>query len=170
MRRLIGFVIFIALATSCNKSTTVTRTTEEQLEYDVNLIDAYLAENNIDAIKLESGVRYKINQLGTGPTPTKDNCVRYKYTVTLLNETEPFNSNTTDIGIKSPLKSLVTGMQIAMKNFPVGTKASVFLPSGLAYGTRPNSDGSIPGNSILKFEIEMLALYEYNALGDYCNQ
>jgi FKBP-type peptidyl-prolyl cis-trans isomerase FkpA len=169
MRRLIGFVVFIAIAVSCNKEATVALTTEEQLAYDVNIIDTYLAENKIDAIKLESGVRYRINEAGTGPVPTKDNCVRYRYTVTLLYETDPFNSNTTDWGIKSPLKQLVTGMQIAMKNFPVGTKATVFLPSGLAYGTRPNSDGTIPANAILRFEIEMLALTAYNSLGDYCN-
>jgi FKBP-type peptidyl-prolyl cis-trans isomerase len=169
MRRLFILLLLVVIAAACNKEPAVTITAEERLVSDVSIIDTYLAEKNIDAVKLESGVRYKITQAGSGPTATKDNCVRYKYAVYVLYETEAFNASTTDTGVKTPLKSLVTGMQIAMKQLPAGSKAEIYLPSGLAYGPNPGPNSPVPGNSILRFEMEIVELTAYNLLGDYCN-
>jgi FKBP-type peptidyl-prolyl cis-trans isomerase FkpA len=168
MKRLVWSLVFGVVAIGCNKST-VPLTAEQQLEYDVNIIDGYLAENSIDAMKLESGVRYTISELGTGPAPTKDHCVTIRYTGWVLYDTEAFDSNTTT-GFKRPLKGLITGMQIGLKLMPLGSKGTLYIPSGLGYGPNPDpvTAQKIPKNAILKFDIEVAELSEYNALGGYC--
>ncbi len=159
------FLLFVVIGAGCNK-TSVTLTAEEQLAYDVNVIDEYLAENSINAVKLESGVRYIITEMGTGPNPTKDNCVIFNsYIGYVLYNTEPFVSN--GAGYKIPLKRDLVGMQIGLKLMPVGTKGSIFIPSSFAYGG--NSDEKIPRNANIRFDVEVASVTEFNSLGGYCN-
>jgi FKBP-type peptidyl-prolyl cis-trans isomerase len=157
-------LLFGVVAVGCSKSS-VTLTADEQLVYDVNLIDQYIADNSIsNAIKLESGLRYSVTQMGTGATATKDNCVTFTYAVYIMPNAEALQTNTT--GYKAPLKSQILGMQLALKLLPVGSKATVLIPSGLAYGTGGAKD--VPRNSNLRYDLEVLALSNYNALGNYC--
>ncbi len=173
MRRTIGFVICVVMiAVACNKTTTPTITAEEQLEKDINLIDQYLADSGINAIKLESGVRYIIDQMGEGPTPTKDNCLRFRYAGYMLYDTAAFDSNHED-GLKSPLKHLVAGMQIGLKQMPVGTKGRIFMPSVYGYGVNGSYDSYnakyiVNPSTPIWFDVEVVQLYAYNTLGNYC--
>jgi FKBP-type peptidyl-prolyl cis-trans isomerase FkpA len=160
---LIWFFLFVVVAVGCDKST-VTLNSEEQLEYDINLIDEYLAANGItNAVKLENGMRYVMSVMGTGPTPTKDNCFTVNYTGRFLDAEEAFDSGT---GWTRPLKSPIAGWQIMLKLMPVGSKVTVWIPSQLAYGV----DGyiSIPPNTVLMFDLELLAISSYHAAGNYC--
>jgi FKBP-type peptidyl-prolyl cis-trans isomerase FkpA len=171
MRRIFVFFLFLVIAVSCSKTSPVPLTSAQQLEYDINFIDQYLADNHIDAIKLESGVRYVIHEMGTGPAPTKDNCIRFTYSgwgllnTTTFDDTTAFDSNHTN-GIKSPLKGLIGGMQIGLKLMPVGTNATIYIPSGLGYG--PNGSRVVLPNECLRFDVQVLQLYQYNALANYC--
>jgi FKBP-type peptidyl-prolyl cis-trans isomerase len=168
MKRITWFFLLIVFAVACNK-TTVTLTAEEQLIYDVNLIDEYLAQNGINAIKLENGIRYFLEVTGTGPTPTKDNCFTVKYRGIVLHEEEAFGDSG-DGTYSNPVKSQIPGFQIMLKLMPVGSKGTVFIPSVLGYGVNGNPQAGIPSNAVLKFDLELLAIHPYNALGNYCNQ
>jgi FKBP-type peptidyl-prolyl cis-trans isomerase len=154
---------------ACHK-TTVTPTVYQQFTADSLAIVNYLSENNINAIRHDS-VWYVISEMGTGAYPTKNNCVRIKYVGTELGASTPFESNT-DTGLKGPLKGLISGMQIALKKFPAGSKGTLYIPSALAYG--PGGKVDINGNYIvhpakpLIFTIELVALFDYNALANYC--
>jgi FKBP-type peptidyl-prolyl cis-trans isomerase FkpA len=170
MRRITGFFFcLILIFSACNK-TTVTLTDDEILARDIATIDEYLEAHNINAIKLESGVRYVVTENTDGPLPTKDNCIKFRYTGYEVNDTIAFQTNTD--GFKAPLKSLVVGMQIGLKNIPEGGKGMVFVPSALGYG----SNGSVDANSQyvvhpdtpIWFEVELLELYDYNSEGNYC--
>jgi FKBP-type peptidyl-prolyl cis-trans isomerase FkpA len=164
MKKLGWFLLFVAIAVAC-KETVVTLTVDEQFAYDVNDIDEYLAEKNINAIKLENGIRYIISETGSGPMPTKDNCFRIKYRGSLLRETALFDGDSTD-GYKAPLKTQIVGMQIMLKLMPVGSKGTVFIPSKLAYGSA--GQPPIPRNANLKFDIELMQIYDFNSQGNYC--
>jgi FKBP-type peptidyl-prolyl cis-trans isomerase len=177
MRRTIVFFLFLVIAVSCSKTTPTPLTAAEQLQYDINLIDQYLADNHIDAIPLESGIRYVIHEQGTGAAPTKDNCVRFNYSgwgllnTIVFDETTAFDSNTSN-GLKSPLKSLIGGMQIGMKLMPVGTKATIYIPSALGYGASGSQNALgeyvVKPNECLRFDLQILQLYQYTATGNYC--
>jgi FKBP-type peptidyl-prolyl cis-trans isomerase len=139
---------------------------ELQLAKDVAAIDKYLADNSISAITEASGLRYKVQSLGAGEKPTTSNCVKVKYTGKLMSGGAIFDTN--DIGFKSPLIRLIKGWQTALQIFPNGTKATLYIPSGLAYG--PTGSGArIPPNANLIFDIELIDVTQYNATSDTCN-
>jgi FKBP-type peptidyl-prolyl cis-trans isomerase len=138
---------------------------EVQLAKDVAIIDKYLSEHNISAQTDASGLRYTIQTLGTGPRPTLNHCIKAKYTGKLLLQGTTFDQNTT--GFKSPLKSLIEGWKKGLALFPKGTKATLYIPSGLGYG--PMSSGSkIPANANLIFEVELVDVTNYDATTDSC--
>jgi FKBP-type peptidyl-prolyl cis-trans isomerase len=139
---------------------------EVQLAKDVAIIDQYLSDKGIAAQTDPSGLRYTIQSLGTGPTPTLSTCVLTKYTGTLLSTGAQFDQNM--LGYKAPLKKLILGWRTGLQILPKGTKATLYIPSGMAYG--PNSSGSrIPANANLVFEIELVDVTDYNATTDTCN-
>ncbi len=167
MKRILGWVALVGIIAACNSSSAPVLTAEEQLAYDVSIIDKYLTENRIDAVKLDNGLRYTVEKTGTGPFPTKDNCVRMKYSIYILYEVTPFQTNL-EVGYKAPLKQLIAGVQIMVKLMQLGGKATVYIPSGLGYKNQSQLSTGVPPNSILKYEVELVEVSNYNALGSYC--
>lgn len=167
--RFFCWLMIVGVAVSCDDPE-VPLTEEEQLAIDLALIDEYLGKNNIQAESHFSGLRYVIHTMGTGPKPTKDNCLTVSYVGRILGNEEPFDSSDR---YKAPLKnyssigSHIAGWQIGFKLLPVGSKATFYVPSKLAYGATGST--AIPANSILVFDVELIAISAYNAAGDYCN-
>lgn len=128
----------------------------KQLEADIKTIDDYLSNQGItDVIKDPRGVRMVINgTLGTGPTALVTNRVKVAYTGYVLGNDTPFENNKVASG--APLSNYIGGWQIAMTTLPAGTSATVYIPSPYAYANR--AMGSIPANSILRFEITFQAI------------
>ena len=56
--------------------------------------------------------------------------------------------------VQFPLSNLIEGWKICIPLLQKGGKGTFFIPSQLGYG--PSGTGSIPGNSVLVFEIELL--------------
>jgi FKBP-type peptidyl-prolyl cis-trans isomerase len=136
----------VLLISSCGKEIT---DPSEQLAIDVNAIDAYLASSSITAYKDVTGLRFSITSVGTGGFPPSVNQkVTVKYSGRLLDGTE-FDSGTTT----NFVGGYILGWQRALPLLPKGTKATIFIPSGLGYG--PDGSGPIPGNSVLVFDVEM---------------
>ena len=139
---------------------------EVQLAKDVAIIDQYLTDKGISAQTDPSGLRYTIQSLGTGAAPTLSNCILIKYTGKLLSDGSLFDQN--GVGFKSPLKNLIQGLKTGLPFLPEGSKATFYIPSGMAYG--PISSGSkIPANANLIFEVELVDVTDYNATTDTCN-
>ncbi|HEY5691888.1 MAG TPA: FKBP-type peptidyl-prolyl cis-trans isomerase [Cyclobacteriaceae bacterium] len=152
MRYFIG-IIFIAtmafISTSCGDQEL---TTMEQLAKDIEIIDKYLADNNIDAQVDPSGLRYMITTEGTGPKPKLSNTVVVNYTGTFLDGT--YFDGTTTTPASFPLANLITGWQIGFQLLPEGSTAVLYIPSGLGYGK--TGGGPIPPNTNLIFEVELI--------------
>lgn len=163
MMRISGWALVLLLLVKCG-STDPPPTYEEQLATDLAIIDEYLAANGITALTHESGLRYVITTPGTGPNPTKDNCVTVNYVGMFLEGGEPFDSGTLSTPIKNA--NMLLGWQIGLKFFPQGSTGTLYIPSVLAYGTRGTT--GIPANANLKFDIELVNVYNYNATGGYC--
>ena len=130
---------------------------EAQLAIDVEIIDAYLSENNIEAITTESGLRYVITQEGQGSNPIAGNDVSVHYNGTLLDGTkfdssydrgQPFSFS---LGKGRVIKGWDEGIALLNK----GAKATLYIPSTLAYGSR-GSGPTIGPNTVLKFDVELI--------------
>lgn len=119
-----------------------------QFEKDVEAIDAFLLENNIEHEKHVSGVRMQIHELGTGLPAYTSNTVNVEYRGYLFSNGVEFDS----AEITRPLSGLIRGWQYALMTLPEGSKATVYIPSYHGYGQAPS--GEIPANSILVFELE----------------
>lgn len=51
---------------------------------------------------------------------------------------------------------LIPGFEVAASQMEVGDKATVFIPSYYGYGKQGSSDGRIPANTPIMFELELL--------------
>ena len=158
----------VLFAVSCNKTELVIDP-KDQLVSDIAVIDEYLAANGITAVQHPSGLRYVITSEGTGEKPTSGDCIRVDYSGRLLFSTEPFD---TGAGAARPMVDFVLGWRIGVKEVKKGGSITLYIPSGLAYGTgsQKNPDGEviIPANSNLIFDVTLHNITKYNSAGDYC--
>ncbi|KGN97800.1 FKBP-type peptidyl-prolyl cis-trans isomerase [Porphyromonas sp. COT-290 OH3588] len=99
----------------------------------------------------ESGLAYKVEQPGTGATPTAEDKVKVKYRGTLIDGTE-FDKN--EEGIEFPANGVIKGWTEMLTLMKVGEKVRVVIPYDLAYGEQGSY--SIDPFSTLVFEIELL--------------
>ena len=105
---------------------------------------------------LPSGLQYKILKAGTGKSPTAEDTVRTHYSGKLIDGTEFDSSIKRGKPAEFPVKGVIKGWTEALQLMKEGGKWQLFIPPDLAYGERGNR--SIPGNSTLIFEVELLAI------------
>ncbi len=127
-------------------------------------IDNYLIGKGIydAAVKDSTGIRYIITgPEGTGAKPSWFDKIKFKYTLKLLsNDAAAIESNTFEPNAQfySRVVDYIDGLKIGFQQIKVGTKATFYIPSGLAYGS--TSSTKIPTNSILIFEIELIDIVQ----------
>lgn len=167
--RVLGSLIVLAglslVLGSCLNDDSITP--YQQLQKDIAKIDEYLVANPPAAsdivVRDASGVTLVITErpaydiTGTEPVPmqpTPENIIRVGYVGRLLNGTQfdaddsyTFTLTNTDANGAD----VISGWKIALGMMTEGMKATVFIPSGLAYGTR--GSGSIGGNQVLIFDL-----------------
>ncbi len=138
---------------------------EEQLEKDLAAIDKYLLDNNIDALSdPDNLIRYILHDEGSGASPSLDNCVTTSYKGMLFNGSL-FDQNNE---LSFPLRGVIFGWQVGIPLLNTGDSATLYIPSGLAYGSTPV--GSIPANSNLIFNVRLKKIgTTYNANTGSCN-
>ena len=158
MKSVFFALCLLTLATNCADDAVVL-SDEEQLQKDSEIIEAWLVDNNINALTDPSGLRYVITTKGTGAKPKLTNKVTVKYIGKFLKEeVSPANSIVVDqstAGITYPLSEFIQGWQIGFQLLPKGSKATLYIPSGLAYG-KNGAGTAIPANSNLFFDVELV--------------
>lgn len=142
---------------------------EVQMEEDIETIENYIAENNLDASRTESGLFYVIEEEGSGEQVEQGNKISVNYTGYVLdgtvfdtsiestaresntyNESRPYEPFTFDVGQGMVIPGWDEGLQLLKE----GAKAKFLIPSPLAYG--PSQRGAvIKANSILIFDVEV---------------
>ncbi len=129
---------------------------DERLIVEADILDNYFTEKGIIAESTDSGLRYVITKQGDGPTPQTGERVYVHYEGTLLDGNVFDSSYGNDpfafyLGYGRVIKGWDEGIALMNK----GTKATLFIPSQLAYGER-GSGRTIGPNSILKFDVELV--------------
>ncbi len=121
-------------------------------------VQTYLTTNNIVATQHSSGFFYKITLQGTGK-PITNLCSRVsvKYAGRLTNGTyfDPTTPGTMSSATFT-LGDVIIGWQKGVPLISSGGKISLYIPPSLAYGNA--AVGSIPANSILIFDIELVSV------------
>ena len=130
-------------------------TKNNQPEIDDQLIKNYLVSKQLTATKDASGIYYIMTAVGTGAAPTSASTVEVKYKGSLISGTV-FDQTATDKTFTYALSGLIKGWQIGIPLMKVGGKATFYIPSGLGYGS--GGIGSIPPNSVLIFDIELISV------------
>lgn len=147
---------------------------EKQAVADEKLLKAYFAKKNINPTKTSSGLYYQINTEVNGVQPLPGDTVVMSYTGTLMDGTK-FDSNE-DTAFHHPQPyEFVLGRGVVIRGWDEGiallkqgSKATFFIPSGLAYGPQPrpgtpeNKKG-IPANSILIFDVQLVNVKHFQA-------
>jgi len=131
---------------------------EQQLSIDLELIDNYLKDNNIDATKAESGLHYVITKKGNGDNAAPGDNVTVHYTGMLLNG-EVFDSSVErdePFSFQLGQGMVIRGWDEGITYFNKGAKGKIYIPSSLGYGPSGAGGGVIPPNAVLIFEIEVL--------------
>tara|TARA_B100000795_G_C22752406_1_gene420015 strand:- start:53 stop:883 length:831 start_codon:yes stop_codon:yes gene_type:complete len=143
--------IFIFLACSNNETSF-----DQQTEAD---IIQYIQDNNLDATKTDSGLYYVMNNEGTGATPLGNSDVTIVYKGTFLDGTV-FGESDSD-GISIWLSEVILGLKEGLQLFKEGGEGILMIPSNLGYGD--NGRGTIPGGTVLVFEIKLVEIIDYEA-------
>ncbi|MNE78605.1 putative FKBP-type peptidyl-prolyl cis-trans isomerase [compost metagenome] len=125
------------------------------------MLDKFVAAKGLSPVTHPSRVRYIISAEGTGKEDVKSTSkVKVKYTGRLLDGTV-FDSSTD--GVEFLLDGVIKGWsEVIPGKIGVGGKIRLLIPSDLGYGQTAQRDGngnvSIPANTILDFDIEIVSV------------
>ena len=141
-------------------------TAEQDKKDDVTLQD-YIKKNNLAATKKSpsgSGVYILTTQPGSGPNIKPGQQVSVQYRGTLLDGKE-FDSSAKSgkpFNFTVGRGEVISGWDDAVQQLQKGSKATILIPSSLAYG--PMGQGAIPANSPLRFDIEVVNVLDAPAM------
>lgn len=106
----------------------------------------------------DSGLQYKVIEMGEGAKPAATDRVTVHYRGTLLNGEEFDSSYSRNQPMTFQLDQVIPGWTEGVQLMPVGSKFMFWIPPNLAYG--PNGGGPIGPNATLTFEVELLGIEE----------
>ena len=134
------------------------RLMKAQQEKAAKVGQAYLDSNakQPGVVTLPSGLQYKVIKMGPGAAPKDSQEVVVHYVGTLTDGTE-FDSSrkrSRPFTLKIQPGYVIDGWLEALRLMPEGSIFQVTIPAALGYGDRPTR--TIPANSVLIFEIELL--------------
>ncbi|MBC9933393.1 FKBP-type peptidyl-prolyl cis-trans isomerase [Chitinophaga qingshengii] len=135
-----------------------------QKEKDEKAIKEYMDKNKINATKNAEGVYIAIQQEGTGEVPKTGDTVVVHYTGKLASGKVFDSSQDSTLRPGMPLEPIkfpigqgfvIKGWDSGLGSLKKGTKATLLIPSTLAYGLQ-GSPPAIPANSILIFDVQLV--------------
>jgi FKBP-type peptidyl-prolyl cis-trans isomerase len=167
MRVLVGLVLTSLFIQACSKDLPEPYNPVLQLEIDLNLIDQYVATNNLTVeIEPNSKLRYTINEDGNDIVPATGDTVYVNYELTLLDGTfvdTSVEQTAKDNNVYNENRNYVpfgfiVGRGMVIPGFEIGTQlleeegsGTFLIPS--VYGYANSASGIIPANSNLIFKI-----------------
>ena len=103
----------------------------------------------------ESGLQYEVISEGEGSMPADTSLVTVHYKGTLIDNTVFDISYDRNEPATFRLDRVIPGWTEGLQLMTVGSKYKFYIPSNLGYG--PRGAGSIPPNSVLIFEVELIS-------------
>ena len=128
---------------------------KQQAAADEAIIQQYISDNNLNAIATGTGLYYVIDNEGAGSSCTSNSTVTVAYTGYFTNGT--IFDQSTSLGATFSLQQVIKGWTEGIPYFRVGGSGKLLIPSALAYG--PNGSSSIPPNTVLIFDVELIEVH-----------
>lgn len=156
-----GKSIFVDAAASGYIMMVMQERQEEQLE---NQFEDYIAENEAflektaaeeDVVTTESGLQYKVIEMGEGPKPGFRDTVLVHYVGKLVNDTVFDSSVERGEPAQFKVSALIKGWSEGLQLMPEGSKFEFYIPHELGYGTRGAGQDIKPFSTLI-FEVELL--------------
>ena len=134
------------------KSDIETQPVDYTVQNEKEIVD-YIAKNNLNAQKSDTGLYYVITEPGTGKQPTANSDVRVAYkgyftSGKIFDQSKPEGI---DFGLYQVIKGWTEGIQY----FKEGGSGVLLVPAHLGYG---NGRPGIPGGSVLVFDVKLIAV------------
>ena len=155
--------VAISASSSTASASVVVSIETDQTLIDAAIIEQYIADNALDATPATEGLYVVIDDPGAGQNPTINSTVRVKYDgkfIELNAQNQLVDGDSFDVSSESgatfPLSNVIRGWQLGIPLFKTGGVGKLIIPSGLAYGA--SGSGSIPPNSVLVFDVELLEI------------
>jgi len=105
----------------------------------------------------DSGLQYEVLTEGKGEIPESTSRVKTHYHGTFIDGRVFDSSVERGEPATFPVNGVIKGWTEALTMMPVGSKWKLYIPSDLAYGSQ-GASGSIPPNTALVFEVELLEI------------
>lgn len=152
-----------SLLTSCGdekKQSTSTQTVVAAEQKPVNPVKETpkMTTETETIITNKSGLKYIERNIGTGAVAEKGKMVSVHYVGTLEDGTK-FDSSLDrkePIEFKLGVGQVIPGWDEGISGMKIGGKRKLIIPADLGYGSR--RAGSIPPNSVLLFEVELVGV------------
>lgn len=143
---------------TCNTlmNTYLNKLMAEKSKGNIDAGEKFLAENKKrPEVKVtSSGLQYEVITEGTGIKPTAIDTFVCHYRGTFLDGKQFDASYDRGQPLVLPVTSVIKGWTEGIQLMPVGSKYKFYIPYQLGYG--PADYMSIPGGSVLIFEVELL--------------
>lgn len=132
------------------KSDIETQPVDYTVQNEKEIVD-YIAKNNLNAQKSDTGLYYVITEPGTGKQPTANSDVRVAYKG-YFTSGKVFDQST-DAGSSFNLQGVIKGWTEGIQYFKEGGSGVLLVPAHLGYG---NGRPGIPGGSVLVFDVKLI--------------
>lgn len=151
MKHFISVLLVLTLFISCSKEkgAEIDYVAKNELE-----ISDYVTKNKLTAQRSDTGLYYVINSPGTGAQPTAMSNVTVAYKGYFTNGTVFDQSSAT--GISFGLNQVIKGWTEGIPHFKTGGSGILLVPAHLGYEN--NTNGPIPGGSVLIFEVKLISV------------
>ncbi|MEM1444528.1 MAG: FKBP-type peptidyl-prolyl cis-trans isomerase [Planctomycetota bacterium] len=133
-----------------------------KMQEAMNADSEFLATNAAaeGVVVTDSGVQYKVNELGEGPKPGPTDTVLVHYEGKMLNGNVFDSSLQRGEPVPFPLDGVIPGFQAGLTQMPVGSKGTLFIPGDQAYGMQPPPGSGIGPNQMLIFDVELIEIVD----------
>ena len=128
---------------------------KEAAEIESNQIDGYVKRRKLEVTKSPTGLRYVIYHDDEGDQAEDEQTVVVKYTVSLLNGRECYNTDEGPEEFKVGHDYVESGLHEGIKQMSKGDKAIMIIPSHLAHGIAGDFE-QIPIRSTIVYDIELV--------------
>jgi|GEM_PF-835152 len=159
---IVAMLAAIVTISGCYKKDNVFNPTD-QLKKEQSIIDQYIVDNNltVQSDSAGAGIRYVLKSQGTGDVPTSADVVLVDYNALSIPNNESLISKDSAY-VK--LNGTISSWQMMLPYLKEGGEMLMLTPSYYAFGNYGTSDGSVPANTPLAFDIklrETLSQFEF---------